>query len=91
MTLVDSSFIISTSTANAIKKFFASVFLPRPNSPRAPTHSTEYDSSTEFIPVSIEEVLSLLSALSIGKATGPGGISARLLKECPDVIAPSLT
>jgi hypothetical protein len=39
----------------------------------------------------MEEVLSLLSALSIRKATGPHGISARLLKECADVIAPSLT
>ncbi|CAB3980019.1 Hypothetical predicted protein, partial [Paramuricea clavata] len=41
--------------------------------------------------VSIEEVLSLLSALSTAKATGPDGISARLLKECADAIAPSLT
>ena len=37
------------------------------------------------------EVLSLLSALSVWKATGPDGISARLLKECAEVIAPSLT
>jgi hypothetical protein len=51
----------------------------------------EFDNSTEFTPVSIEEVLSLLSALSTAKATGPDGISARLLKECADVIAPSLT
>ncbi len=91
MTLADSSFTTSTAKADALNQFFASVFLPRPNTPRVPTPTTTFDSSTEFIPVSIEEVLSLLSALPIGKATGPDGISARLLKECADVIAPSLT
>ncbi len=91
MTLADSSFTTSTAKADALNQFFASVFLPRSNTPRVPTPTTTFDSSTEFIPVSIEEVLSLLSALSIGKATGPDGISARLLKECADVIAPSLT
>ncbi len=91
MTLADSSFTTSTAKADALNQFFASVFLPRPNTPRVPTLTTTFDSSTEFIPVSIEEVLCLLSALSIGKATGPDGISARLLKECANVIAPSLT
>ncbi len=57
------------------------MFLPCPNTPRVPTPTTTFDSSTEFIPVSIEEVVSLLSALSIGKATGPDGISVRLLKD----------
>ncbi|CAB4035969.1 Hypothetical predicted protein [Paramuricea clavata] len=91
MTLADSSFTTSKAKADAFNKFFASVFLPRPDNPCLPTPTTEFDNSTEFTPVSIEEVLSLLSALSTGKATGPDGISARLLKECADVIAPSLT
>ncbi len=95
MTLADSSFTTSTArqfttSTDALNQFFASVFLPRPNTPRIPTPTSTFDSSTEFIPVSIEEILSLLSALSIGKATDADGISARLLKECADVIAPLL-
>ena len=54
MTLADSSFTTSTAKADALNQFFASLFLPRPNTPRIPT--TELNSSTEFIPVSIEEV-----------------------------------
>ena len=69
------------------------MFIPRPDNPCLPTPTMEFDNSTEFTPVSIEEVLSLLSALSTEKATAdiPDGISARLLKERADVIAPSLT
>ena len=41
--------------------------------------------------MTVEEVNALLSNLSTAKATGPDGISARLLKECSGVLAPSLT
>ena len=45
----------------------------------------------ESISVSTEDVNSVLSTLSTDKATGPDEISARLLKECENEIAPSLT
>ena len=46
----------------------------------------------ESISVSTEEVYSyLLSNLSTDKATGPDEISAKLLKECSNEIAPSMT
>ena len=55
MTLADSSFTTSKAKADAFNKFFASVFLPRPDNPCLPTPTTEFDNSTEFTPVSIED------------------------------------
>ena len=45
----------------------------------------------ESISVSTKDVNSVLSTLSTDKVTGPDEISARLLKECANEIAPSLT
>ena len=90
MTLSDTSFTTSTAKADALNQFFASVFHSNSNN-QCFLPSIIPGSSITFTPVSIEEVLSLLSALSVWKATGPDGISARLLKECAEVIAPSLT
>ena len=91
MTLADSTFKSSSDKADALNKFFASVFLPRPQNPCFPPSNTVPVTPTEFSDVSVEEVCRLLNNLSTSKATGPDGISARLLKECSDVLAPSLT
>ncbi|CAB4007289.1 Hypothetical predicted protein [Paramuricea clavata] len=93
MTLADSTFKSSSDKADALNKFFASVFLPRPQNPCSPPLSTVTVpvTPTAFSDVSVEEVWRLLNNLSKSKAMGPDGISARLLKECSEVLAPSLT
>ena len=91
MTLADSTFKSSSDKADALNKLFASVFLPHPQNPCFPPSNTVPVTPTEFSDVSVEEVCRLLNNLSTSKATGPDGISARLLKECSEVLAPSLT
>ena len=44
--------------------------------------------SLTFIPVDPNGVLKLLNNLKIHKASGPDGLSARVLKECSSEIAP---
>jgi hypothetical protein len=90
MTLNDATFTTSTAKADALNQFFASVFLPRSDNPIPTLYSNATPSSPEFSKVSVEEIHRLLCNLSTVKATGPDGISARLLKECADVLAPSL-
>ncbi|CAB4021276.1 Hypothetical predicted protein, partial [Paramuricea clavata] len=65
--------------------------LTRPQNPCFPPSNTVPVTPTEFSDVSVEEVCRLLNNLSTSKATGPDGISARLLKECLEVLAASLT
>ncbi|CAB4027144.1 Hypothetical predicted protein [Paramuricea clavata] len=45
----------------------------------------------ESITVSTSDVNCLISSLPADKASGPDGISVRLLKECADEISPSLS
>ncbi|CAB4007596.1 Hypothetical predicted protein, partial [Paramuricea clavata] len=71
MILADSSLTASTAKTDAFNKFFASLFLTRSDNPCLPTPTTDFDNSTELSPEPIEEVLSLLSVLSTGKASGP--------------------
>jgi len=51
----------------------------------------ESDKTFSFCETSPAYVYSLLSKLSRSKATGPDNISAKLLKECPDLICESLS
>ncbi len=93
MTHGSSRFSTSQAKSDAFKSYFASVFRPRSSS----TSSTDLPPITsvidclETIAVSVEEVFHLLSGLCTTKATGRDGISARLLKECVNELAPSLT
>ena len=64
MTLSDTSFTTSTAKADALNQFFASVFHSNSNN-QCFLPSIVPGSSITFTPVSIEEVLSLLSALSV--------------------------
>ena len=41
--------------------------------------------------ISVDGVAKLLSNLNIHKASGPENISARFLKECCDVVAPTVS
>ena len=52
---------------------------------------TETDKLFSFCETTPAHVYSLLSKLSKSKATGPDNISAKLLKECPDLICESLS
>ena len=78
--------------AELLNKYFCSVFLsatpdvnidPTNNSPRT-------DMEISQIQVSVDDVTNHLNGLDTSKACGPDGISARLLKECSQQIAPSL-
>ena len=72
-------------------RYFASIFRPDiPNNHQLPS-TTNTQNVLESISVSTEDVNSVLSTLSTDIATGPDEISARLLKECANEIAPSLT
>ncbi|CAB3993560.1 Hypothetical predicted protein [Paramuricea clavata] len=77
----------SSAEAGAFNQYFASVFLPKPPTPLCTT-SVSVQDQLDTITVTVEEVNALLSNLSTAKATGPDGISARLLKECSGVLAP---
>jgi len=52
---------------------------------------TDTDKRFLFFETSPAHVYSLLSQFSRSKATGPDNISAKLLKECPDLICESLS
>ena len=74
--------------ANLFNIHFVSVFSPG-DSHEAPTPPPDEPCMTE-LSLTVPEVQSILERLDVTKATGPDGISARLLKETASVIAPSL-
>ena len=77
--------------ADAFNRYFASIFRPGIPNSHIPPPSAYSQNDLDSISVSTEDMNNLLSSLTIDKATGPDGISARLLKECSDEITPSLT
>ena len=87
----DKQFTSSEGKADAFNRFFASIFHPLDpysDSSSPPDHSQNI---LESITVSTSDVNCLISSLPADKASGPDGISVRLLKECADEISPSLT
>ena len=88
----DKQFTSSEGKADAFNRFFASTFHPldpySDSSSPPPDHSQNI---LESITVSTSDVNCLISSLPADKASGPDGISVRLLKECADEISPSLT
>ena len=91
LTLNDDQFTTSESKADAFNKYFASTFHPSAPSSSNVGSSICDEDTLKSISVSTEETSYLLSNLSTDKATGRDEISARLLKECSNEIAPSLT
>ena len=87
----DEQFTIAERKGDAFNKYFASTF--HPATPRSSSDwSSNYGENTlDSICVRTEEISYILSNLSTKKATGPDEISARMLKECSNEIAPSLT
>ena len=75
---------------NALNNFFSSCF----NSFSEPISMTPQHQNPECSPDMLctqEAVYKLLNSLNINKASGPDGISARMLKATADAIAPSVT
>ena len=56
-----------------------------------PRNDTELHNTPEDFLCCVEEIYNYLSTLDTSKATGPDGISARMLKETANTIAPSVT
>ncbi len=80
--------------AEMLNSFFSTCFnqAMSPLSPcNDPIASAEEDSSIDDLLCTVEEVCGLLSVLEVSKATGPDGISTRLLKTTPEFIAPLIT
>ena len=78
--------------AELLNKYFCSVFLSAtPDVNIDPTdNSPGTDMEISQIQVSVDDVAKHLNGLDTSKACGPDSISARLLKECSQQIAPSL-
>jgi len=78
--------------AELLNKYFCSVFLSAtPDVNIDPTnHPLRTDMEISQIHVSVDDVTKHLSGLDTSKACGPDGISARLLKECSQQIAPRI-
>jgi hypothetical protein len=90
MTHNDQQVTTAEGKADAFNKYFASIF--RPVSPSSPIVSLSFSSQNNLESITVlTEVSYLLLNLLMDKATGPDGIPARLLKECLNQIAPSLT
>ena len=89
MTHNDQQVSTAEGKADAFNKYFASIF--RPVSPSSPIVSPSLSRQNNIvsITVSTEEVSYLILNLLTDKATGPDEISARLLKECSNEIAPA--
>ncbi len=58
---------------------------------RLPEVEFKTNSRLNFIEVSVNDTLEILKSLDTSKATGPDGISCKMLKETAASIAPSLT
>ena len=91
MFLNDQEITSAEEKAEAFNRYFVSTFRPDLPISQKCSPSTCSQSNLEFIFISSEVVSALLSSLKTDKATGPDGISARLLTECANEIAPSLT
>ena len=79
--------------AEMLNSFFSTCFNPTfpPLSPsNVPTACTCDNSSIDNLLCTEEEVYGLLSSLDVSKASGPDGISARMLKMTAECIAPSV-
>ena len=87
----DEQFTTAERKADAFNQYFASTFHPATSRSSSDGSSNYAENTLDSICVRAEEISYILSNLSTEKATGPDEISARMLKECSNEIAPSLT
>ena len=76
--------------ANMLNSFFSSCFNSL-HSPIGNRTSLGVNSDLMDIDCTVEEVIHLLSNLQVGKASGPDGVSSRMLRSTASSIAPSIT
>ena len=84
---------MNTEKANMLNKFFACCFNPSLDPLHEDDRENDIQSSTcppDYY-CTEEEVLALIQSLDVSKASGPDGISIRMLKGTAASIAPSLT
>ena len=84
---------LNTEKASMLNKFFASCFNPSLDPLHEDDRENDIQSSTcppDYY-CTEEEVLALIQSLDVSKASGPDGISIRMLKGTAASIAPSLT
>ena len=77
------------SIADLFNTFFASVFHQDQTHPANETTITDENCLTD-IELTVDDILPLLHSLNEHKATGPDGISNKILKETAEQVAPSL-
>lgn len=77
--------------ANAFNRCFYSNFSPTDDSENLPEVHAFVNPNLGIIELSVAEVHQILATLDPNKATGPDEISGKVLKECADELAPSLT
>lgn len=80
----------NTAKANILNDQFSSVFT-KESTENLPTLPPKTANSMPEITISVKGVSTLLSKLKPNKASGPDGISSRLLKEAGSSIAPALS
>lgn len=80
----------SRDKAEAFNAFFLSHSSIDETGARLPNDAHQIATTLDKVTVSEQEVIDLLKGLDARKATGPDGISPRLLKEAAPAIAPSL-
>ena len=76
--------------ADALNSFFSQCFNHKVP-PLIPLDCNRMNTCPEDLLCTVEEVTVLLKSLNISKASGPDGISARMLKATASEIAPSIT
>lgn len=88
----DKCFFSDTDKSNAFNdSFLNSSKLNYPDNINFNSIPFKTDARLENITVTLQEIIDIILSLDTSKATGPDGISAKMLKETARTIAPSLT
>ena len=90
MTRLETTLCLTLDKANICNRQFESAFSREPDT-EIPSKGTSPFTPMGEITVDPKGVLKLLNNLNINKASGPDGLSARVLKECSSEISPMLS
>ena len=87
----DKTFFSDKEKANGFNEAFLSFSKLNSEGIDLPKFAFKTNARLDSIQVTEEDVMSLLKSLDTSKATGPDGISAKMLKETAISVTPSLT
>ena len=76
--------------ANLFNRYFHSVFNQGVFPPVSPDNANNDNAHLNSIQISISGVRDVLLGLDVTKAVGPDSLSPRVLRECADILSPSL-